>query len=64
MMSRTDGFCSADHLNTLSESFNKKAPVSRLRRAVNESKTSCLLHLHADHLYYKKFKSVEAVVAQ
>uniref|UniRef100_A0A671VJI1 ADAM10 endopeptidase n=1 Tax=Sparus aurata TaxID=8175 RepID=A0A671VJI1_SPAAU len=31
---------------------------------VDESKTSCLLHLHADHLYYKRFKSVEAVVGQ
>uniref|UniRef100_A0A8D0CU32 Si:ch1073-396h14.1 n=1 Tax=Sander lucioperca TaxID=283035 RepID=A0A8D0CU32_SANLU len=42
----------------------QEAPVSRMRRTVDESKTSCLLHLHADHLYYKRFKSVEAVVAQ
>uniref|UniRef100_A0A673WJK7 ADAM10 endopeptidase n=1 Tax=Salmo trutta TaxID=8032 RepID=A0A673WJK7_SALTR len=34
------------------------------KRTLNQSKTSCLLHLHADHFYYRKFKSVEAVVAQ
>lgn len=42
----------------------QEAPASRLRRTVDESKTTCLLHLHADHLYYKRFKSVEGVVAQ
>lgn len=42
----------------------QEAPASRPRRTVDESKTSCLLHLHADHLYYQRFKSVEAVVAQ
>ncbi len=42
----------------------QEAPASRVRRTLDESKTSCLLHLHADHLYYKRFKSVEAVVAQ
>lgn len=42
----------------------QEAPASRGRRRVDESKTSCLLHLHADHLYYNKFKSVQAVVAQ
>ena len=40
------------------------AAVSRSRRTVDQAKTSCLLHLHADHLYYKRFKTVEAVVAQ
>ncbi|KAM4740038.1 disintegrin and metalloproteinase domain-containing protein 10 [Anableps anableps] len=64
VMSRTDGFCSADNLNTLAENLNQEAPVSLSRRTADESKTSCLLHLQADHLYYKKFKSVEAVVAQ
>lgn len=42
----------------------QEAPASRLKRTVDESKTSCLLYLYADHLYYKRFKSVEAVVAQ
>uniref|UniRef100_A0A667Z5U1 Si:ch1073-396h14.1 n=1 Tax=Myripristis murdjan TaxID=586833 RepID=A0A667Z5U1_9TELE len=41
-----------------------QALASRSRRTPDESKTSCLLHLHADHLYFKKFKTVEAVVAQ
>ncbi|XP_037324998.2 disintegrin and metalloproteinase domain-containing protein 10 [Pungitius pungitius] len=60
------GFCGAEHLGLLSQSLRRdeEAPASRGRRTVDESKTSCLLHLHADHLYYKKFKSVEAVVAQ
>ncbi|XP_035509546.1 disintegrin and metalloproteinase domain-containing protein 10 [Morone saxatilis] len=59
-------FCGAEHLNLLAQSLrlNEEAPASRLRSTVDESKTSCLLHLHADHLYYKRFKSVEAVVAQ
>uniref|UniRef100_A0A672MP65 Si:ch1073-396h14.1 n=1 Tax=Sinocyclocheilus grahami TaxID=75366 RepID=A0A672MP65_SINGR len=34
------------------------------KRKVDQSKTSCLLHLHADHRFYKRFGSVEAVVAQ
>ncbi|KTG36561.1 hypothetical protein cypCar_00022399 [Cyprinus carpio] len=39
-------------------------PVSRSKWKVNQSKTSCLLHLHADHRFFKCFESVEAVVAQ
>lgn len=42
----------------------QEAPASRSKRTVDESKTTCLLYLYADHLYYKRFKSVEAVVAQ
>lgn len=38
--------------------------MSRARRTLDESKTTCLLHVRADYLYYKRFKSVEAVVAQ
>ncbi|XP_047442219.1 disintegrin and metalloproteinase domain-containing protein 10 [Mugil cephalus] len=66
MTSGPDGFCGAEHLNVLTQSLklNQEAPVSRSRRTVDETKTSCLLHLHADHFYYKRFKSVEAVVAQ
>uniref|UniRef100_A0A8C5ET86 ADAM10 endopeptidase n=1 Tax=Gouania willdenowi TaxID=441366 RepID=A0A8C5ET86_GOUWI len=44
--------------------FPKEAPVNRSKRTVDESKTSCLLHFHVDYLFFKKFKSVEAVVAQ
>lgn len=42
----------------------QEAPLSRGKRTVEESKTCCLLHFHADHLYYQRFKSVKAVVAQ
>ncbi|XP_034387667.1 disintegrin and metalloproteinase domain-containing protein 10 [Cyclopterus lumpus] len=61
-----DGFCGAEHLNLLAQSLRpaEAAPASRSRRTVDESKISCLLHVHADHLYYNKFKSVKAVVAQ
>ncbi|KAM4629073.1 disintegrin and metalloproteinase domain-containing protein 10 [Polymixia lowei] len=61
-----DGFCGLERLQLLAQNLSpdEEAPVSRSRRTLNESKTSCLLHLHADHLYYRKFKSVEAVVAQ
>ncbi|XP_028260494.1 disintegrin and metalloproteinase domain-containing protein 10 isoform X2 [Parambassis ranga] len=66
MTSGPEGFCGAEHLNALTQSLrlSQEAPVSRSRRTLDESKTSCLLHLHADHLYYKRFKSVEGVVAQ
>ncbi|XP_049910652.1 disintegrin and metalloproteinase domain-containing protein 10 [Epinephelus moara] len=62
----SDGFCAAEHLNLLPQSLSsdEEAPVSRVRRTLDESKTSCLLHLHADHYYCQKFKSVEAVVGQ
>ncbi|XP_037626947.1 disintegrin and metalloproteinase domain-containing protein 10 [Sebastes umbrosus] len=62
----TDGFCGAEPLNLLAQSLrpDEEAPASRSRRTVDESKTSCLLHFHADHLYYKKFKSSDAVLAQ
>uniref|UniRef100_A0A8C5SZY7 Peptidase M12B domain-containing protein n=1 Tax=Laticauda laticaudata TaxID=8630 RepID=A0A8C5SZY7_LATLA len=36
----------------------------RPRRSLNYSKTSCLLHFQADHLFYQRFGSVEAVIAQ
>ncbi|XP_029002796.1 disintegrin and metalloproteinase domain-containing protein 10 isoform X2 [Betta splendens] len=64
--SRPDGFCGAEHLNILAQSLraDEEAPVSRSRRTIDDSKTSCLLHIHADHLYYQRFKSAEAVVAQ
>jgi len=42
----------------------QQVPVSRSKRKVDQSKTSCLLHLHADYRFYKRFGSVEAVVAQ
>nr|XP_029134117.1 disintegrin and metalloproteinase domain-containing protein 10-like [Labrus bergylta] len=60
------GFCGAEHLNRLAQNLgnDEEAAVSRSRRTVDQAKTTCLLHFHADHLYYKKFKSVEAVVAQ
>ncbi|KAK2835569.1 hypothetical protein Q5P01_016053 [Channa striata] len=66
MGSRHYGFCGAKNLNVLVQSLgaDEEAPASRSRRTIDESKTSCLLHLHADHFYYQRFKSVEAIVAQ
>uniref|UniRef100_A0A7N9B0X7 ADAM10 endopeptidase n=1 Tax=Mastacembelus armatus TaxID=205130 RepID=A0A7N9B0X7_9TELE len=60
-------FIHCSPLSSLSTSLHfrpQEAPESRSRKTVDESKTCCLLHLHVDHLYYKRFKSVEAVVAQ
>ncbi|RXN06557.1 disintegrin and metallo ase domain-containing 10-like protein [Labeo rohita] len=57
------GFCGAERLQHLVQN-HQEIPVSRSKRKVDQSKTSCLLHLHADHLFYKRFESVEAVVAQ
>lgn len=39
-------------------------PVPRSKRTIDQSKTSCLLHLHVDYLFYQRFGSIEAVVAQ
>ncbi|XP_075879064.1 disintegrin and metalloproteinase domain-containing protein 10 isoform X2 [Nelusetta ayraudi] len=71
---RTDGFCGVEHLNVFAQNLRpevghsrhhlSEAPLSRGKRTVEESKTCCLLHFHADHLYYQRFKSVKAVVAQ
>uniref|UniRef100_A0A3B4BGA5 Uncharacterized protein n=1 Tax=Periophthalmus magnuspinnatus TaxID=409849 RepID=A0A3B4BGA5_9GOBI len=33
-------------------------------KMISSFNTSCLLHFHADHLYFNRFKSVEVVVAQ
>uniref|UniRef100_A0A8C5EHA3 ADAM10 endopeptidase n=1 Tax=Gouania willdenowi TaxID=441366 RepID=A0A8C5EHA3_GOUWI len=44
--------------------YHEDDMVNRSKRTVDESKTSCLLHFHVDYLFFKKFKSVEAVVAQ
>ncbi|XP_025030743.1 disintegrin and metalloproteinase domain-containing protein 10-like [Python bivittatus] len=42
----------------------KAIHTHRPKRSLNYSKTSCLLHLQADHLFYQRFGSVEAVIAQ
>ncbi|TRZ01190.1 hypothetical protein DNTS_035506 [Danionella cerebrum] len=57
------GFCGAERLKNLVEN-HQEIPVSRSKRKVNQAKTSCLLHIHADHRFYKRFGSIEAVVAQ
>ncbi|XP_053228391.1 disintegrin and metalloproteinase domain-containing protein 10-like [Podarcis raffonei] len=36
----------------------------RRKRSLDYSKTSCLLHIQADHLFYRRFGSIEAVIAQ
>ncbi|XP_077464390.1 disintegrin and metalloproteinase domain-containing protein 10 [Stigmatopora argus] len=61
------GFCGTEHLNVFSQSLNsgdQEATANRARRTVDQAKSSCLLHLTADHRYFNKFKSVEAVLAQ
>ncbi|KAK0132059.1 Disintegrin and metalloproteinase domain-containing protein 10 [Merluccius polli] len=58
------GFCGAERLHAQQLRPDEGSPVNRSRRTTDESKTTCLLHLHADNLYFKRFKSVEAVVAQ
>ncbi|KAG9350692.1 hypothetical protein JZ751_024581 [Albula glossodonta] len=64
-----NGFCGAEQLERFAQSLRQEdrsqgEQVSRTRRTVDYSKTSCLLHLHADHRYFKRFGSIEAVVAQ
>ncbi|XP_063003384.1 disintegrin and metalloproteinase domain-containing protein 10-like [Elgaria multicarinata webbii] len=38
--------------------------LQRQKRSWDYSRTSCLLHLQADYLFYRRFGSVEAVIAQ
>ncbi|KAM9797217.1 disintegrin and metalloproteinase domain-containing protein 10 isoform 2-T2 [Syngnathus typhle] len=49
---------------TLALGVPQEAAANRARRTLDEAKTCCLLHLTADHRYFNKFGSVEAVVAQ
>ncbi|XP_055077278.1 disintegrin and metalloproteinase domain-containing protein 10 [Periophthalmus magnuspinnatus] len=64
--SEHSSFCAAEHMKLLGLGLSpsEEAAMSRFRRTVDETKTSCLLHFHADHLYFNRFKSVEVVVAQ
>nr|XP_006640054.2 PREDICTED: disintegrin and metalloproteinase domain-containing protein 10-like [Lepisosteus oculatus] len=57
------GFCGSRRLLRFTQDSSNQA-MSRSRRTVDSSKTSCTLHLRTDHLYFKKFGSVEAIVAQ
>ncbi|KAI5609866.1 disintegrin and metalloproteinase domain-containing protein 10 isoform X1 [Silurus asotus] len=58
------GFCGTDQLQRLIRGFRQDEPVPRSKRTVDQSKTSCLLHLHVDYLFYQRFGSIEAVIAQ
>lgn len=58
------GFCGAERLQNLLQNHPEQIPVSRSKRKVDQSKTSCLLYLYVDHRFYKRFGSIEAVVAQ
>ncbi|KAJ8374660.1 hypothetical protein SKAU_G00052400 [Synaphobranchus kaupii] len=63
------GFCGAEQLRHFAQSLRLEEaaqgePMSRSRRTVDYAKTTCLLHIHADHLYLKRFGSVEAVIGQ
>ncbi|MBN3317117.1 ADA10 protein, partial [Atractosteus spatula] len=56
-------FCGSRRLLRFTQDSSHQA-MSRSRRTVDSSKTSCTLHLRTDHLYFKTFGSVEAIVAQ
>lgn len=58
------GFCGADHLQRLVQNLPEQIPTSMAQQTVDQTKTSCLLHLYADYRFYKRFGSIEAVVAQ
>ncbi|KAM4709405.1 disintegrin and metalloproteinase domain-containing protein 10-like [Discoglossus pictus] len=42
----------------------KKESVIRAKRSLDLSRTTCMLHLTADHLFYKRFGSIQAVISQ
>ncbi|KAJ8277378.1 hypothetical protein GJAV_G00074520 [Gymnothorax javanicus] len=63
------GFCGAEQLQRFTQSLMleeaaQRDPVSRSRRTVDSNKTTCLLHFYADHFYYKRYRSLEAVIGQ
>ncbi|XP_030640082.1 disintegrin and metalloproteinase domain-containing protein 10 [Chanos chanos] len=63
--SGSGGFCGSDRLMHLRQDVaSQMEPVTRSRRTIDQSKTSCLLHLHADHLFFKRYRNIETVVGQ
>ncbi|XP_050790471.1 disintegrin and metalloproteinase domain-containing protein 10-like [Gopherus flavomarginatus] len=42
----------------------KGETLERQRRSLDYSRTSCLLYLQADYLFYQRFGTIEAVIAQ
>ncbi|KAJ8278619.1 hypothetical protein COCON_G00056850 [Conger conger] len=63
------GFCGAERLKHFAQRLkqaeaDQEEVVSRARRTVDNSKTTCLLHFYADDRYFKRFGSVEAVIGQ
>ncbi|XP_062869448.1 disintegrin and metalloproteinase domain-containing protein 10 [Trichomycterus rosablanca] len=58
------GFCATDRLYSVIQNHRQDGPMPRSKRTVDQSKTTCLLHLHVDYLFYQRFGSIEAVVAQ
>ncbi|XP_067824096.1 disintegrin and metalloproteinase domain-containing protein 10 isoform X3 [Heptranchias perlo] len=52
------------HQQGLREPAIQELVLSRSQRSVDHSRTTCLLHLHADHLYYQRMGSNESVTAQ
>ncbi|XP_066551805.1 disintegrin and metalloproteinase domain-containing protein 10 [Amia ocellicauda] len=66
---RQAGFCGSGSLQHFAQSLRQEAvargdPVSRPRRTVDYTTTSCMLYLRTDYRYFKRFGSKEAVVAQ
>ncbi|KAG5850792.1 disintegrin and metalloproteinase domain-containing protein 10 [Anguilla anguilla] len=62
-------FCGAEQLQRFTQILRQEEavqvePMSRSRRTVDSSKTTCLLHFQADQFYYQRFGSVEAVIGQ
>ncbi|XP_039622940.1 disintegrin and metalloproteinase domain-containing protein 10 isoform X1 [Polypterus senegalus] len=55
----TSHFC-----EKLQRYVQQEAPVLRSKRTVDYARTSCLMYLRADFLFFKRFGSTEAVVAQ
>ncbi|XP_032992769.1 disintegrin and metalloproteinase domain-containing protein 10-like [Lacerta agilis] len=54
------------HLQDLQRKITAKDQdhLLRQKRSLDYSKTSCLLHIQADHLFHRRFGSIEAVIAQ
>ncbi|XP_069784530.1 disintegrin and metalloproteinase domain-containing protein 10 isoform X8 [Narcine bancroftii] len=54
----------SQHQQDFQEASKQGAMHSRPERSVDYSRTTCMLHLYADHLYFKLMGNIEIITAQ
>ncbi|XP_029469435.1 disintegrin and metalloproteinase domain-containing protein 10-like [Rhinatrema bivittatum] len=67
LLEEENASCSAVRMHQIFQNSKmelKAEGTVRTRRSIDYSRTTCLMYLKADYLFYKRFGSVEAVIAQ